>query len=72
MYSYKCYFNFPKLYLGRGEAHTVIGEDGLHAFTKGFWLTENLKLTKGSDCVYWIPPSQILFIERREIAKNGS
>jgi hypothetical protein len=46
--------------------------DGLGDFMKGFWLTEELGLTKGSSAVYWIPPSQILFIEKREIARNGN
>lgn len=30
--------------------------------TDGFWLTDDLRFTQGSDCVVWIPPSRIFFI----------
>ncbi len=68
MYNYKCRFNFPEEYTRRGMFHEVsYDQDGLHAFTSGFWITEDLKFTKGSDCKFWIPPSQILYIEKVKI-----
>ncbi len=65
MYSYKCVFEFGTFETQGWEPHYVCYDgDGLHAFTSGFWITEELKFTKGSDCKYWIPPSQILYIEK--------
>ncbi len=64
MYNYKCVFYFG----GDRERYEVkYGQDGIHAFINGFWITYDLKFTKGSDCKYWIPPSQILYVEKVEI-----
>ena len=41
-------------------------EEGVDAFSRGFWITESLVYTKGSDAKYWIPPSQIMYIEKIE------
>lgn len=59
MYSYECIFNF-------WGTTNIVGYDqaGIHAFSNGFWITSELKFTKGCDCKYWIPPSQILYIEK--------
>ncbi len=68
MYSYKCIFNFTKVYRVDGQHHHVTSQhDGIHAFIDGFWLNEDLKFTKGSDCKYWIPPSQIRYIEKVKV-----
>ncbi len=68
MYSYKCIFNFGAVYNFDRKPHCVsYDQDGLHAFTSGFWINLDLKFTKGSDCKYWIPPSQILYIEKVKI-----
>ena len=31
--------------------------------TDGFWLNSDYEFTRGSDCKYWIPPSQIRCVE---------
>lgn len=65
MYSYRCVFDFGVIYKTAWKLHEVIYRgDGIHAFTDGFWINDDLKFTKGSDCKYWIPPSQILYIEK--------
>ncbi len=61
MYSYKCIFRF------NGSHEVTYDGDGIHAYTQGFWITQELEFTKGSDCKYWIPPSRILFIEKIKI-----
>ncbi len=72
MYNYKCTFNFPKVSRRDGGRHSVtVHNDGLHNFTNGFWLTNELKFTKGSDCKFWIPPSQILYVEKYEEAQGA-
>ncbi len=64
MYSYKCVFNFPKIKRRDGEPHSVTQGAGLYEFAGGFWIDDNLKFVKGSEAKYWIPPSQVLYIER--------
>lgn len=64
MYSYKCVFDFGNSMLRRQARSVVCNQDGIYAFAGGFWLTSELKYTKGSDAVYWIPPSQILHVEK--------
>jgi hypothetical protein len=32
--------------------------------TDGFWINKEHKFTRGEDAKYWIPPSQILFVEK--------
>lgn len=64
MYSYKYVFSF--MMAGRGRVvrryTATYDQDGIHAYTSGFWITSELKFTKAGDCKYWIPPSQILYI----------
>ena len=36
----------------------------LEEIKKGFWLTPDLKLTDANRGSIWIPPSQIMFIEK--------
>jgi hypothetical protein len=58
MVVYRCWFNF------KDAICVATSTEGLAGFNKGFWITEQLKLTKGGDCKYWIPPSQIILIEK--------
>ncbi len=64
MYNYKCVFYFGG---DRERCSVTYDLDGIHAFVGGFWITEEKKFTKGSDCKYWIPPSQILYVEKIKI-----
>lgn len=66
---YKCYFTFRKG--GYGESwHVAVSENGPTAFMDGFWVSEHMIYTTGvvnttgMNCKYWIPPSQILYIEK--------
>lgn len=59
MVVYRCWFNF------KNAISVVVTEElGVDRFKEGFWITEGLKLTKGTDGTYWIPPSQIISIEK--------
>ena len=58
---YVCTFEFSEKF------PRVISHD-LSDFLRGFWLDDLLRLTKASDCKYWIPPSKIQFIEKRSPA----
>jgi len=74
-YTYRCYFEFKELKQGiiysRSDIHRVsYSNDGIWAFTNGFWITHELKFTKGSDAKYWIPPSQILYIEKVKVEES--
>ncbi len=55
---YRCWFNF------KGSITVVVSEEGIRRFSEGFWITGGLSLTKGVDCQYWIPPSQLIMIEK--------
>lgn len=61
---YHCVFKFehPNLH-GGNELVTVTGH-AIRDFTEGFWITRDLEFTTASDCVYWIPPSAIKYIEK--------
>jgi hypothetical protein len=41
---YKCYFDFL------GKELMIESENGINEFSKGFWLNEDFKFTKVSDC----------------------
>ncbi len=70
MYRYKCVFHFGRIYKGDRRPHEVSYDtDGVHAFVGGFWITDDLKFTKGSDAKYYIPPSQILYIEKVKVVE---
>ena len=58
MTQYRCYFIF------KDSWHVVESEEGIGRFCSGFWITGTMELTKGSDCKYWIPPSQIKYIDK--------
>lgn len=60
MINYVCYFNSK---YGAGITQSA---EGIDAFCRGFWVTESMVYTKWSDAKYWIPPSQILYIEKIE------
>ena len=45
-------------------------DEGIGAFKDGFWINTEFKYTKGSDCVVWIPPHAILFIDK--VAKEAN
>lgn len=67
MYSYRCYFlfnNSPKSQLDLYVRNVSYAGDGIHAFTSGFWINNDYMFTRSSDVKYWIPPSQILYIEK--------
>ncbi len=64
MYKYKCVFNFGVIHRLDGKPHEVTHDSGLHDFAGGFWIDDDLKFVKGSAARYWIPPSQILYIEK--------
>lgn len=70
MYRYICYFNFLEVFTREGHHVVSTERDGIGAFNKGFWINHNYQFTKGSDCKYWIPPSQIIYIEKTEIARK--
>ena len=40
--------------------------EGTMEMRDGFWINAEFERTTGSDCKYWIPPSQILYIEKKE------
>jgi hypothetical protein len=70
---YKCYFNFNDIlvdgiFLSGDIVKTIVlsvlSDQGIVDFQYGFWINDKLKLTKGSDCKFWIAPSQILLIEK--------
>jgi hypothetical protein len=58
---YRCEFLF------KGEVHSVRSEEGIAAFKDGFWITADLKYTKGSDCRYWIPPTVIEYVAKDSV-----
>ncbi len=41
--------------------------EGLGSFKDGFWISEKMELVKSVDCKYWIPPSQIVLIEKGDV-----
>lgn len=55
---YICHFLF------RDAWNAVESEEGIGRFDGGFWVTGTMELTKGSNCKYWIAPSQIKYIEK--------
>ena len=44
----------------------VLSHEGIERFSHGFWLNENMELTKGDNAKYWIPPSAIQYISKGE------
>ena len=60
MQIFRCYFEmFGNTYF--------VKSDRLGDFSDGFWITENYGFTKKiSDNKYWIPPNQILYVEKVE------
>ena len=55
---YRCEFRWKS-----GVAY-VHSDEGIAAFKDGFWLDAFFNYTKGGKCCYWIPPSQILYIQK--------
>ncbi len=65
MYKYRCFYSFKAEHENTNMRHQVtVRFEGLYNFCGGFWIDKDLKFTKGSECKYWIPPSQILYIEK--------
>jgi hypothetical protein len=54
---YRCEFR-----LGLLRTLSVKSFDGIAAFKDGFWVDVNFIYTKGSNAMYWIPPSAIIYI----------
>ena len=61
---YKCAFEFNRNPLGKQEVWITYGKR-LSDFNEGFWINANYKLTKGSDALYWIPPSRIRYVAKQ-------
>lgn len=57
--TYYCYFNHPN-----GAVSCVTSTRNLADFTQGFWINKDGDFTQGSDCLYWIPPHLIRFIQK--------
>lgn len=58
---YRCYY-MNKI-IGKVE---IVDSDKMSDLTDGFWINQDFFLTKGSDCAFWIPPSQIHYIAKVE------
>lgn len=54
---YLCYFMF------RGSEQEV-QIDWMRQVTAGFWVNCEGDFTTGEDCLYWIPPNRIEYIEK--------
>ena len=63
--TYECYFTFGtrELVVDCNELQRSYGID---EFSHGFWINDDLKFTKGSDCLFWIPPSKIHHVKKVE------
>lgn len=59
MSMYRCFFDAPD-----GMERCTDHPGGPRMFSDGFWVTVDYKFTHGYDCIYWIPPSMILYIEK--------
>lgn len=56
---YICIFKF------RDMTCQVETTKGIDAFRDGFWVNSDMEYTVGSDCLYWIPPNAIKFIQKQ-------
>jgi hypothetical protein len=63
MSKYYCWYRFYDLPAVTHRTQLVEAES-LGDVMGGFWINGLNKLTKGSDCVFWIPPSAILVVEK--------
>lgn len=60
--NYICAFTF------RDQQYAVSSAIGFCDFKDGFWVDERLKLsTNVLEIKFWIPPSAILYIEKRDV-----
>lgn len=50
----------------RVSSHLQAFETGLGPanFKDGFWVNKDLEHSNASDVLYWVPPSQLLYIEK--------
>lgn len=55
---YQCVFDFG------GESMKTTGSE-IVDFQNGFWLDDHWKFTKKANCRYWVPPSRILYIVKK-------
>ena len=55
---YQCIFNF------KSWVCSAYSTAGIGAFKEGFWINKDGQLTTGSDCLYWVPPHHIYYIEK--------
>lgn len=51
-------------YFGRNMSDDIEAADAVMLAKNGFWISNGLTLTNGTDRVYFIPPSRIIAIER--------
>ena len=58
MSRYHCVFKFDN------HRKSVYSDNGIAAFSDGFWVTKDFRYTVLSDCEYWIPPSAILYVRK--------
>lgn len=58
---YRCEFLF---YRDGNPQRMAIDINGLAGIREGFWLNEKLEYSYNTDVRYWIPPYQILYIEK--------
>ena len=56
---YRCFFKFRDY-----RYPFVDGYQGPSMFATGFWINEDMEFTNGDDAKYFIPISQILYIEK--------
>ena len=60
----RCHFKF------KDQKLSVVASNAF-CLQQGFWINGNFQYAYGmTNCKYWIPPSQILYIEK-EIIKRG-
>lgn len=57
--TYWCYFELL------GVVQRVKSTKGIEVFKDGFWINRDKELTTGSDCVTWIPPTRIRYIDKQ-------
>ncbi len=59
MYRYRCYFE-----IAVSKSRRVVYADELYLLKDGFWVNSEMTFTQASDCKYFIPASNILYIEK--------
>lgn len=63
MGNYYCWYEFYDRHADMKRRQFVVAES-IWQIEGGFWINDQNKITNGSDCVWWIPPSAILIVEK--------